>query len=115
MCTSRLNDGVFRVHRFSSVTPARLHKSDFVLRFYIYGGIFDNPPGYFLFVRGTGCFRFVCFFFCLDVNSGPSSPEGAQLTMRGGGFLLSRVLFLVTLLVVVCVFVVYISLRDDGC
>jgi hypothetical protein len=24
---------------------------------------------------------------------GPSSPEGAQLTVRGGGFLLSRVLF----------------------
>jgi hypothetical protein len=44
---------------------------------------------------------------------GPSSPEGAQLTVRGGGFLLPRVLFLVILLVVY-VFVVYISLRDDG-
>jgi hypothetical protein len=33
---------------------------------------------------------------------GPSSSEGAQLTVRGGGFLLSRVLLLV-----VYVFVVY--------
>jgi hypothetical protein len=31
---------------------------------------------------------------------GPPSPEGAQLTVRGGGFLLSRDLFLVILLVV---------------
>jgi hypothetical protein len=30
---------------------------------------------------------------------GPSSPEGAQLTVRGGGFLLSRVLLLAILLV----------------
>jgi hypothetical protein len=41
---------------------------------------------------------------------GPSSPEGAQLTVRSGGFLSSRVLFLIPLLVVVCVFVVYIFL-----
>jgi hypothetical protein len=34
-------------------------------------------------------------------------------TVGGGGFLLSRVVFLVTLLVVY-VFVVYITLRDDG-
>jgi hypothetical protein len=38
MCTTRLNDGIFTVHRFSVVTPARLHKSDFVFRFYVYGG-----------------------------------------------------------------------------
>jgi hypothetical protein len=43
---------------------------------------------------------------------GPTSPEGAQLTMRGGGFLLSRVLFLIILLVVY-VFVVYLSIWDD--
>jgi hypothetical protein len=30
---------------------------------------------------------------------GPSSLEGAQLTVRGGGFLLTRVLLLVILLV----------------
>jgi hypothetical protein len=27
--TTRLNDGIFRIHWFSVVTPARLHKSDF--------------------------------------------------------------------------------------
>jgi hypothetical protein len=53
MCTTRLNDGIFRVCRFSVVTPARLHKSDFVFRFYVYGGTFDNPPGYLLYARGT--------------------------------------------------------------
>jgi hypothetical protein len=53
ICTTRLNDGIFRVHWFSIVTPARLHKSNFVFRFYVYGGTFDNPPGYLLSVRGT--------------------------------------------------------------
>jgi hypothetical protein len=58
--------------------------------------------------RGTGCFCFLfSLFFCLHVNSGALIPEGAQLTVRGGGFLLSRVLLLVILLVVY-VFVVYI-------
>jgi hypothetical protein len=51
--TTRLNDGIFTAHRFSVVTPARLHKSDFVFRFYEYGGTFDNPPGYLLSARGT--------------------------------------------------------------
>jgi hypothetical protein len=31
----------------------RSHKSDFVFRFYVYGGKFDNPPGYLLSARGT--------------------------------------------------------------
>jgi hypothetical protein len=35
------------------VTPARLHKSDFIFRSYVYGGTFDNPPGYLLSARGT--------------------------------------------------------------
>jgi hypothetical protein len=52
--TTRLNDGIFRVHRFSAVTPARLRRSDFIFRFYVYGGTFDNPPGYLLSARGTG-------------------------------------------------------------
>jgi hypothetical protein len=46
--TTRLNDGIFRVHWFSVVTPAQLHRSDFIFRFYVYGGTFDNPPGYLL-------------------------------------------------------------------
>jgi hypothetical protein len=49
------------------MTPTRLHESDFVFRFYVYGGTFDNPPGYLLSARGTvfdalcvyGFFRFV--------------------------------------------------------
>ena len=35
------------------MTPARLHRSDFIFRFYVYGGTFDNPPGYLLPARGT--------------------------------------------------------------
>jgi hypothetical protein len=35
------------------VTPARLHRSDFVFRFYVYGCTFVNPPGYLLSARGT--------------------------------------------------------------
>jgi hypothetical protein len=53
MYTTRLNDGIFRVHRFSVVTPAQLHRSGFIFRFYVYGGTFDNPPGYLLSARGT--------------------------------------------------------------
>jgi hypothetical protein len=61
MCTTRLNDGIFTVDRFSVATSARLYQSECVSRFFVYGGIFDNPPG-FLSARGTGCF---CFFSCL--------------------------------------------------
>jgi hypothetical protein len=53
----------------------------------------------------------VVFFLFACKQWGPHPPR-AQLTVRGGGFLLSRVLFLVML--VVYVFVVCISLRDDG-
>jgi hypothetical protein len=50
MRTTRLNDGILRVHRLSVVTPAQLHKSDFVFRFYVCGGTFDNPQGYFFYL-----------------------------------------------------------------
>jgi hypothetical protein len=67
--TTRLNDGIFRVHRFSVVTPARLHRSDFIFRFYVYGGTFDNPPGYLLSACGT-VFGALCadgfFWICWD-------------------------------------------------
>jgi hypothetical protein len=97
--TTRLNDGIFTVRRFSVATSARLHKSECVFRFYVYGRIFDNPPGL-LSARGTDCFCFVVFSFfllfeCKQWGPHPSPPEGAQLTVRGGGFLLSRVLLLV--------------------
>jgi hypothetical protein len=45
--TARLNGGIFTVHRFSVATSARLRKSECVFQFYVYGGIFDNPPGFF--------------------------------------------------------------------
>jgi hypothetical protein len=51
--TTRLNDRIFKVHRFSVVTPARLHWSDFVFRFYVYGGTFVNPHRYLLSAHGT--------------------------------------------------------------
>jgi hypothetical protein len=57
--TTRLNDGRFTVHRVSVATSARLHKSQCVFRFYVYGGIFDNPPGL-LSARGTD--GFLCSF-----------------------------------------------------
>jgi hypothetical protein len=70
--TTRLNDGIFRVHRFSVVTPARLHRSDFIFRFYVYGGTFDNPLGYLLSARGIvfgalcayGSFGYVGLLVC---------------------------------------------------
>jgi hypothetical protein len=59
LSATRLNDGIFTVHWFSVVTPARLHWSDFIFRFYVYDGTFDNPPGYLLSARGT-VFGAVC-------------------------------------------------------
>jgi hypothetical protein len=54
MCPTRLNDGIFTVHRFSVATSAQLlvHQSECVFRFVVYGRIFYNPPG-FLSVRRT--------------------------------------------------------------
>jgi hypothetical protein len=60
--TTRLNDGIFTVHRFSVATSARLHQSECLFRFYVYGGIFDNPPGL-LSARGTDCFWVLGFVF----------------------------------------------------
>jgi hypothetical protein len=56
--TTRLNYGIFRVHRFFIVTSARLHKSDFVFRFYIYDGTFDNPQGIY-YLHGNSFWRFM--------------------------------------------------------
>jgi hypothetical protein len=65
MCTTRLNDGIFTVHRFSVATSTRLRKSECVFRFYVYGRIFDNPPGFFFkSAGGTVCFCFCIFVFC---------------------------------------------------
>jgi hypothetical protein len=66
--TTRLNDGIFTVHRFSVATSARQHQSECVFRSYISGGIFDNPPGFFLSARGTVCFCFLFFVFLFFVS-----------------------------------------------
>jgi hypothetical protein len=72
-----LNDGIFRVHRFSIATSARLRKSECVFRFYVYGGIFDNPPGHFFLsaygtVFGALCaYGFFGFVLGLPVRSLP--------------------------------------------
>jgi hypothetical protein len=111
--TTRLNDGIFTVHRFSVATSARLHQSECVFSILRIRRNISRPTGIFICTWNSLFLFFVFFLFCLHVNNGASSPEGAQLTVRGGGFLLSRVLFLVIMLVVY-VFVVYISLRDGG-
>jgi hypothetical protein len=74
--TARLNDGIFTVHRFSFAASARLHQSECVFRFYVDGGIFDNPPGL-LSAGGTDCFFFCVFFFLLFECKqwGPHPPK----------------------------------------
>jgi hypothetical protein len=52
---------IFTVHRFSVATSARLRKSECLFRFYVYGGIFDNPPGFFFYLHvEQSVFVFVC-------------------------------------------------------
>jgi hypothetical protein len=110
--TTRLADGIFRVHRFSVATSARLHKSECVFRFYVYGGIFDHPPGL-LSARGTDCFCFVVFsFFCLNVNSGALIPR--RSTAHREGRRISFVKGFIIGYLFVHVFVVHISRRDEG-
>jgi hypothetical protein len=75
MCTTRLNDGIFTVHRFSVATSTRPHQSECVFRFFVHGGIFDNPLG-FLSARGTGCFCFFVFFLLFACKQwGPHPPK----------------------------------------
>jgi hypothetical protein len=86
MCTTRLNDCIFKVHRFSVVTPARLHKSDFVFRFYVYGGTFDNQSGYLLSARGT-VFGALCayVFFGFAGATGVLSASVSDFMVWNGG------------------------------
>jgi hypothetical protein len=51
------------VHRFSVATSARLRKSECVFRFYVYGGIFNNPPGFFFFICTWNSLFLFLFFF----------------------------------------------------
>jgi hypothetical protein len=69
MCTTRLNNGIFTVHRVTVATSTRLRKPEYDFRFYVYGKIFDNQPG-FLSARGT-----VWFYFCFFVFLWPRASE----------------------------------------
>jgi hypothetical protein len=88
MCTTRLNEGRFTVHRFSVATSARLHQPECVFRFFVYSGIFHNPPGFFLSARGTGfffCFFFFSFFLNLNSEAviprrSTTHPEGRRIS-----------------------------------
>jgi hypothetical protein len=62
--TTRLNDSIFTVHRFSVATSALLHKSGCDFWFDIYGVIFDNTSGL-LSAHRTDCFCFVVLSFFL--------------------------------------------------
>jgi hypothetical protein len=83
------------------------------MEIYVYGGIFDNPPGL-LSARGTDCFFFFFFFFiCLNVNSGALIPRRSTAHREG-----RRISFvkgsIIGYLFVVHVFVVHISRLDEG-
>jgi hypothetical protein len=112
--TSRFNDGIFTVHQVSVATSARLHKSECVFRFYVYGGIFDNPPGL-LSSHETDCFFLFVYFSFLGVNvdSGALIPRRSTAHREG-----RRISFLkgpiIGYLFVVHVFVVYISRGDEA-
>jgi hypothetical protein len=79
---TRLNDDIFTVHRFSVATSTRLHQSECVFRFFVYGGIFDTLLG-FLSAHGTGCFCFLFSFFCLHINSGALIPRRSTAHREG--------------------------------
>jgi hypothetical protein len=68
------------------VTPARLHKSDFVFPFYVYGGAFDSPQGYLLSARGT-VFGTLCAygFFGFVGTAGVLSASVSDFVVWDGG------------------------------
>jgi hypothetical protein len=104
--TIGLNDGIFIVLRFSVATSARLRKPECIFRFYVHGGISDNPPGFFYLHVEQVVFIFFSFllFGCKQWGPHPRKSTAHSEGRRGGGFLLSRVLFLIILLVVVYIF-----------
>jgi hypothetical protein len=75
--TTRLNDGIFTVHRFSVATSAQLHQSECVFRSYISAEYLTTHRDYYLHVERV-VFVF-CFFFlsflCLNVNSAALIPR----------------------------------------
>jgi hypothetical protein len=68
------------------VTPAWLHNSDFVFRFYVYGGIFDSPSKYFLSARGTVFGALYAYgFFGFVGTTGVLSASVSDFVVWGGG------------------------------
>jgi hypothetical protein len=58
--TTRLNDGIFTVSRFSVATA----QIGMCFRSYVYGGIFDNQPGGFFYLHVEQLVFVFFFFFC---------------------------------------------------
>jgi hypothetical protein len=77
--TTRLNDGIFTVHRFSVATSARLHKSERVFRFYVTVQYLTTHRDYYLHVEQNVFF----FFICLKVNSGALIPPRSTAHREG--------------------------------
>jgi hypothetical protein len=78
------------------VTPVQLHKSDFVFRFYIYGGTFDSPPEdffFFLSARRT-IFGALCpyGFFGFVWTTGVLSAPILDIVVWDGGLPFSGIL-----------------------
>jgi hypothetical protein len=61
MCTTRLSDGIFTVHRVSVATSARPRKSECVFRFYEY--LTTHRDFFFYLHVEQFVFVFVCFLF----------------------------------------------------
>jgi hypothetical protein len=74
------------------VTPARLHRSGFIFRFYVYGGTFVNPPGYLLSTRGT-VFGALCAdgSFGYVGTTGVLSASVSDFMVWDGGLLFSGI------------------------
>jgi hypothetical protein len=92
--TIRLNDDIFRAHLFSVVTPARVHKSDGVFRFYVYGGTFDNPPGRFylnIYRTSLGTLNAYGFLIGIGTTTLLSASVFGLLVVRDGGILFRRI------------------------
>jgi hypothetical protein len=70
------------------LTPARLHRSDFIFRFYVYSGTLDNLLGYLLSACGT-VFGALCadgfFFFGYVGTAGVLSASVSDFMVCDGG------------------------------
>jgi hypothetical protein len=110
--TTRLNDGIYTVYQFSVATSTRLHKLEYVIQFYVYGEIFDNPLGLLSACR-TGC---VCCVVLLSLFYGNVHSRACipcRSTVQHKGWRISFVNSFIIRYLFVHVFVVYISHRNE--